>query len=87
MNSMDETCKLAHISEDGLRQQTVLEHLNGTASLAAGFAEPFGAAGQAYLAGMLHDIGKYSNRSLHCRCEGGLFHEAAGGGICSGRAP
>ncbi|WP_394964982.1 CRISPR-associated endonuclease Cas3'' [Candidatus Allofournierella excrementigallinarum] len=79
MNSMDETCKLAHISEDGLRQQTVLEHLNGTASLAAGFAEPFGAAGQAYLAGMLHDIGKYSD-AFQKRLAGGqkTDHSTAG---------
>ncbi len=51
---------LAHISEDGTREQTVLEHLNGTAELAAEFARPFGGEEQARFAGMIHDIGKYS---------------------------
>ena len=50
----------AHVSEDGTRTQTVYEHLHNTAVLAAGFGKAFGAAEQAYLAGMLHDIGKYS---------------------------
>lgn len=50
---------LAHISKDG-REQTVLEHLQGTAQLCAGFAAAFGAEGQGHLAGMAHDLGKYS---------------------------
>ena len=51
---------LAHQSEDKSRVQTVLEHLEGTAALAEQFARPFGGGEQARLAGMLHDIGKYS---------------------------
>ena len=51
---------LAHQSEDKSRVQTVLEHLEGTAALAEQFASPFGGGEQARLAGMLHDIGKYS---------------------------
>lgn len=51
---------LAHISEDGNRIQTVAEHLHGTAKLAREFAATFDVAGQGELAGMLHDIGKYS---------------------------
>ena len=50
---------LAHIAQDG-RQQTVSEHLNGTAELCADFAAAFGAEGQGRLAGLAHDLGKYS---------------------------
>lgn len=51
---------LAHISEDN-REQTILAHLQGTAKLAKEFARPFGGEDQAQLAGMAHDIGKYSS--------------------------
>jgi len=51
---------LAHISEDH-REQTVLEHLEGTASLSRHFAAAFGAEEQGQLAGLAHDIGKYSD--------------------------
>ena len=50
---------LAHISQDG-RRQTVLEHLDGTAELCAGFAAAFRAEDQGRLAGLAHDLGKYS---------------------------
>lgn len=50
---------LAHKSEDK-REQTVQEHLNGTADLCAGFAAAFGAEEQGLLAGLAHDQGKYS---------------------------
>lgn len=49
----------AHTNHAGL-QQTVKEHLMGTASRAAEFARAFGGEEHAYLAGLLHDIGKYS---------------------------
>nr|WP_325194439.1 CRISPR-associated helicase Cas3' [uncultured Oscillibacter sp.] len=51
---------LAHISED-YRQQTVLEHLQGTAALSRPFAAAFGAEEQGQLVGLAHDVGKYSN--------------------------
>lgn len=51
---------LAHISEDGIREQTVREHLIGTAELAARFGAAFGAEQDAYYMAILHDIGKYS---------------------------
>lgn len=51
---------LAHISDDGERAETVYQHLTEVAEMAAGFAEKFGNADWAYAAGMLHDIGKYS---------------------------
>ncbi len=50
---------LAHIAEDG-REQTVLAHLQGTAELSAQFASSFGQSEQGNLAGLAHDIGKYS---------------------------
>lgn len=59
---------LSHVAEDG-RQQTVLEHLKGTAKLCANFAAVFQAEEMGKLVGMAHDIGKYSaefqNRLLH----------------------
>ncbi len=51
---------LAHISEDK-REQTILAHLQGTSALAKEFARRFGGEDQAQLAGMAHDIGKYSS--------------------------
>lgn len=51
---------LAHLSEDG-REQTITEHLQGTANLAAGFGRSFGGEDQARLCGLAHDIGKYSD--------------------------
>ncbi len=50
---------VSHTSEDG-RREPVRDHLREVAEMAAAFAEPFGAAGWAYAAGMAHDIGKYS---------------------------
>ena len=58
--SRRETAYWAHVSADGARFQTVRQHLVGTATLAEQFAQPFGADSQAHLAGLLHDIGKYS---------------------------
>ena len=58
----EESCRmvyLAHIAQDG-RRQTVSRHLNGTAELCADFAAAFGAGDQGRLAGLAHDIGKYS---------------------------
>ena len=69
---------LAHIANDG-REQTVVEHLNGTAELSAEFAEAFDTAEYAYLTGMLHDIGKYS-AEFQKRLHGGhkVDHSTAG---------
>ena len=61
MNSDEQKLFYAHISEDGERKQTVLAHLKNTAILAARFAIPFHAEKQAYLAGLVHDLGKYSD--------------------------
>lgn len=71
--------KLAHISEDYSREQTVYEHLTGTAELAKQFAAAFGAEEDGYLLGLLHDIGKYSDAFQH-RLDGGVRvdHSTAG---------
>ena len=51
----------AHVDEGNRdRKQTLKEHLEGTAGLAAQFAESFGKKDWGYCCGMLHDIGKYS---------------------------
>ena len=73
------TRDLAHISEDGLREQTVAEHLLGTAALAAGFGKTFGAEEEAWLAGLLHDAGKCSD-AFQARLRGGprCDHSTAG---------
>ena len=73
---------LAHLAKDG-RSQTVLDHLNGTASLCSAFAAAFGAEEQGRLAGMAHDIGKYSPAFQH-RLHGGpkVDHASAGAFEC-----
>ena len=50
---------IAHVSEDG-REHSLLEHLEGAAKLAAQFAAEFGCREWGYLAGLWHDLGKYS---------------------------
>lgn len=69
---------LAHISDDG-RTQTVLEHCMETAKLAADFAGAFDAREQGYLAGLTHDLGKYSV-GFQKRLQGGkkVDHSTAG---------
>lgn len=56
---MEDAPYLAHTAEDG-RTQTACSHLKGTAALCAQFAAPFGAAEQGRLAGLSHDLGKYT---------------------------
>lgn len=51
---------IAH--KDGEREQSVVEHLRGTAKLAGEFAAAFGKEDWGYCCGMLHDIGKYSEK-------------------------
>lgn len=73
---------LAHISEDE-REQTVKEHLEETAKLCALFASAFCASEQGYLAGIAHDIGKYT-AAFQKRLHGGLRvdHSTAGALEC-----
>lgn len=49
------------------------DHLNATADLAAGFAQAFGAQKAAALAGLLHDLGKYSE-AFQARLRGAPEH-------------
>lgn len=56
---MDSDQPIAHIAEDG-RCQPLYDHLRGAAELAAQFATEFGAGEWARLAGLWHDLGKYS---------------------------
>ncbi len=74
----------AHIAEDG-RCQTVLEHLQNTARRSAAFAAPFHAEAQAHLAGMAHDLGKYSDAFQRRLLEGGpkTDHSTAGAYECA----
>lgn len=69
---------LAHISADG-REQTVEEHLRGTAAACKLFAEAFGCGEQGELLGSLHDIGKCSE-AFQKRLRGGFVvdHSTAG---------
>ena len=48
--------------KDGEREQSIVEHLSGTASLSEKFAASFGKDDWGYCCGMLHDIGKYGFR-------------------------
>lgn len=83
---MTKTGHIAHIRKnpDGSETvQTVYEHLTETASLAASYAEAFGCAEQGRLAGMAHDIGKYS-AEFQKRLHGGVKvdHASAGAYEC-----
>jgi len=56
---MDDNRPIAHTSEDG-RIHALEEHLEGVSKLASNFAQEFGAGEWAALAGLWHDLGKYS---------------------------
>jgi len=51
---------IAHKREDG-KEQALLEHLENTAKNASNFAKSFNNEQYAYLIGILHDLGKYSD--------------------------
>ena len=74
---------LAHI--DGDREQSVKDHLQGTADLTEEFAAKFGKADWGYCCGMLHDIGKYSlefQRKIHENLNTQVDHSTAGAKVC-----
>lgn len=74
----------AHTAPDG-RTQSVLEHLSGTADLCARFSSAFGAEEQGRLAGLAHDIGKYSD-AFQLRLSGAAIqvdHATAGAWECA----
>ena len=74
---------LAHKREDGITQ-SLKEHLENTAQLAGKFAKEFDAYDWGYCAGMLHDIGKYSDEFQE-RINGSnkkVDHSTAGAQLC-----
>lgn len=80
---MKDSAYLAHISSSG-SSQLLLDHLEGTARLAKDFALPFGGEEQAELAGLSHDIGKYS-KAFQDRLHGNpmrVDHSTAGAVEC-----
>ncbi len=70
----------AHISDDGLRRQTVAEHLEGTAALCRVFAADFGAEAEGGLMGLAHDLGKCTDGFQDRLLRGGprVDHATAG---------
>lgn len=72
--------------KDGDREQLVREHLQGTAELAAEFAEKFGKADWGYCCGLLHDIGKYSGEfqtKIRENPDLRVDHSTAGAKVCN----
>lgn len=53
---------IAHRVPETGREQSILDHLTGTAERASRYAAAFGAAELGHTCGMLHDIGKYSEK-------------------------
>lgn len=80
--SLDKTCHeyVSHVSEDASRRELVRDHLWQVAEMASGFAEPFGASDWAHVAGLAHDIGKYSDEFQNRILRGGpkVDHSTAG---------
>ncbi len=75
---------IAHISDDGKREQSIKNHLEETALLAKKFAGEFGSGDWGYFCGMLHDIGKYSTK-FQGRIRGSgetVDHATAGAQLC-----
>lgn len=54
------TVAIAHTKNAAGQQQDLVDHLQTVADMAARFAVPFGAERLAYVAGILHDIGKFN---------------------------
>lgn len=73
---------LAHREEE--REQSLKEHLEGVAEISGKFAQKFDAYQWGYCAGMLHDIGKYS-QEFQKRIRGSaeqVDHATAGAKMC-----
>lgn len=70
---------LAHLSEDKCREQTLMEHLCGTAEMAGHFASKFDCEEQGRQIGAIHDLGK-GTEAFQKRLLGGakVDHSTAG---------
>lgn len=79
-------CTVKYIAhKDGERQQSVLDHLEGTANLAGIFADAFCKQDWGYCCGMLHDIGKYSDefqKKIQTESDDRVDHATAGAQEC-----
>lgn len=70
---------LAHISDDKKREQTLIDHLAGTAELAGQFAKAFDCEEQGQAVGRVHDIGKGTAAFLKRLHDGPIVdHSTAG---------
>ncbi len=71
---------VSHVSANGKRFEPVRQHLDEVACTAADFAKAFGGEDWAYRAGLLHDIGKFSNAFQKRILHGGprVDHSTAG---------
>lgn len=80
MASVNDQIPLAHVRQDSRGQwqlHGLEEHLRAVGEIAAGFAEEFGASEWARLAGLWHDLGKYSSAFQgYIRRESGFDPEA-----------
>lgn len=78
---------LAHREQESEREQSLADHLKETAELAGQYAEAFGAYQWGYGAGLLHDVGKYS-QEFQRRIRGSgeqVDHATAGAQLCHER--
>lgn len=80
---------IGHRSDSDNRQQLLIEHLTQTAELAKNFGLGFYNSEFAYVCGMLHDIGKYSEAFQERILKGGkkCDHSSAGGRIIASYPP
>ena len=78
---------IAHLTKDSnntLHEQSLQDHLEGTAQFARQFGQTFGYGEWAYCCGKLHDIGKYSEK-FQKRIRGNtekVDHATAGAQLC-----
>ena len=72
---------IAHIRESDSEIQSVKEHLQNTAYRAKVFADSFNNGNYGYIAGLFHDIGKYSSmfqKKISCNSNDKVDHSTAG---------
>lgn len=75
---------IAHTRTDTTDEQSLQDHLEGTARLAKRFADVFGYGDWGYCCGKLHDIGKYSDKFQRRIRNSGekTDHATAGAQLC-----